>query len=171
MKKLFCVFLVLFLLVCSACSYHKYNYSNWKTYEFPNEHFFMYPNEWSCSTTENGLLYFYMLSSDKTETIMAFQSHIDPSRDTFDKSLIEKNAYCDEFQGVSYILCETGPVSSTVYGIDVVLANSEKKQLKYIEFDAKTFSKQQLKGGYDYKIYFTENVSENIFQQIYHSFE
>jgi len=159
------------MMVCAGCANQKIDYSNWKSYIFPNEHSFSYPKDWEYSSTEDGLLYFYKTNDDGAKTIMAFQSHVDPIDDCFDKQTIEKNAYSSSFQGVLSKHSQIGSAVGTVYGIDLVSANHEEKQLKYLEFSPQPFSEQENTGGYTYKIFFSENVPDDVFQQIYQSCE
>ena len=170
MKKLLIItFAFLMIVFCGCKQKHNYDYSDWKTYELPNEHTFMYPQDWKCSTTENGLLYFYTVDDNKTETVTAFQSHIDPCSDTFDKSLVEKNAYYVAFQGIQFIHNETGYANNTMWGVDLVMADNETKSLRYVELNVNPHSRLALKGGYDYKFFFSEDVSDETFQQILES--
>ena len=118
---------------------------------------------------EDGLLYFYKTNEDGAKTIMAFQSHVNPLDDEYDKQTIEKNAYSSSFQGVRTIYNEIGPGGGIVYGIDLVSENHERRLLKYIWLEPESGSYQEFEGGYIYKIYFSEEVSDDVFQQIYQS--
>ena len=120
---------------------------------------------------EDGLLYFYKTNEDGAKTIMAFQSHVNPLDDEYDKQTIEKNAYSSSFQGVRTIYNEIGPGGGIVYGIDLVSENHERRLLKYIWLEPESGSYQEFEGGYIYKIYFSEKVSNETFQKIYGSCE
>ena len=173
MKKILVALLLALtaLLLCAGCANQRFDYANWKSYVFPNEHSFSYPQDWEAALTENGLLYFYTTNENGAKTVMAFQSHVNPLDDEYDKQTIEKNAYSSSFQGVRTIHNEIGPGVGIVYGIDLVSANHERRLLKYIWFEPEPGSYQEFAGGYIYKIYFSEEVSDDVFQQIYGSCE
>ena len=61
MKKILVALLLALtaLLLCAGCANQRFDYANWKSYVFPNEHSFSYPQDWEAASTENGLLYFY----------------------------------------------------------------------------------------------------------------
>ncbi len=155
MKKILVALLLALtaLLLCAGCANQRFDYANWKSYVFPNEHSFSYPQDWEAASTENGLLY------------------VNPLDDEYNKQTIEKNAYSSSFQGVRTIHNEIGPGVGIVYGIDLVSANYERRLLKYIWFEPEPGSYQEFAGGYVYKIYFSEEVSDDVFQQIYGSCE
>ena len=88
-----------------------------------------------------------------------------------DKQTVEKNAYSDSFQGIASKHSEIGPAVGTECGVDLISADTEEKQLKYLEFNPQPFSNQEIKGGYTYKLFFSENVPDDVFQQIYGSCE
>ena len=173
MKKILVALLLALtaLLLCAGCANQKYDYANWKSYVFPNEHSFSYPQDWEAASTENGLLYFYTTNENGAKTVMAFQSHVEPADNLFDKQTVEKNAYSDSFQGIASKHSEIGPAVGTVCGIDLIAADTEEKQLKYLEFNPQPFSDQEIKGGYTYKLFFSEKVSDETFQKIYGSCE
>ncbi len=102
---------------------------------------------------------------------MAFQSHVEPADNLFDKQTVEKNAYSDSFQGIASKHSEIGPAVGTVCGIDLIAEDTEEKQLKYLEFNPQPLSPQEIKGGYTYKLFFSEKVSDETFQKIYGSCE
>lgn len=170
MKRLFVIILNI-ILICTGCSLKRYDYSNWEKYQFPNEHSFSYPKTWESESTESGLLYFYENGKQGNKIIMSFQSHIDSSSDKTNTAIVEKNALSDTFQVIKSIHYETGPSAFTLYGIDLVSVDLTHKELKYIEFNPQAFSQQEIVGGYSYKMYFTDEVSDEIFWQIYHSCE
>lgn len=155
-KTISILFVALFFALFTGCN--NYDYSDWTDYEMETFMSFKYPSSWTKDYTADGLLYFYTTDSSGEKKIMVFESKSDANIDTNEEGITESNAYCDKFKSVKILSSSTD--SLTIHLTETVSADGNEKTMESILFTETVDPHEKT-----FKLYFTENVPENIKDQ------
>ena len=159
MKKITLFLFVLSLVIFTGCN--RYNYSNWKNYGLQIYADFMYPDDWKKAFTNDGLLFLYENSSTDEKNIMIFQSKSHANQELGVEGETESNAYSNCFKRVNILSSEYNALNSTFFNTETVSVNNEYKVMESVIF---------IEGDYppknSFKIYFTENITEETKNQL-----
>ena len=173
------IFMFITIVICfSGCYAEKYDYSNWHEYELKSNNgfdsaYFNYPENWIIDHTSNDLISFYEIDGKTNKTIVAFQSKSFSVADNYTQNEgdNESNAYSKNFKSVKPLNSQIGKAHGFSYGRDLIVADGEKKELRYIDYLHPIDSSDSIESDkfQIFRLYFTDRVSMETYRQICNS--